>query len=295
MSEVCNVNYSTDLGVLYQGDCLKVLPNIEGGLVDCVFADPPFNLKKDYGEGIDDNLEEGAYLEWSYKWLDELIRVLKPGGSLFVYNLPKWNIHLAPYLSKYLEFKHWISIDIKFSLPIPGRLYPSHYSLLYFVKGSRPNVFNPPRLPIQTCRHCGGELKDYGGHKKKINPRGINLTDVWTDIPPVRHAKHKNRSANELSVKMLDRVLDIATNEGDLVLDPFAGSGTSLIVSEIKNRRWIGMEIGDCEPIKQRFVDFKREKDYLLSLQAQTNVLFTPEVLELREKFGHKNSGYRIE
>lgn len=285
---------TTELGKLYRADCLDLLPNLEPRSIDCIFADPPFNLGKDYGHKVKDDRSEQDYLNWCYLWLDELIRIVKPGGSLFLYNLPKWNIHLAAYLDRYLEFKHWISVDIKFSLPISGRLYPSHYSLLYFIKGPRPRVFNPPRLPLQTCRHCGGEIKDYGGYKDKMNPSGVNLTDVWIDIPPVRHKRYKNRGANELALKMLDRVLDISTEANDLVLDPFAGSGTTLSACEIRKRRWIGIEIGDCKPIIDRFSTIEEERQQLARIRSQINVLFTPEALALRSKNGHDSSRYRL-
>lgn len=287
--------FRTDLGSLYQADCLEFLPTIETHSVDCIFADPPFNLGKDYGKTVNDDLNEEEYLKWSYRWIDDAIRVLKPGGSFFLYNLPKWNIHLAGYLAEYLNFRHWITVDLKFSLPISGRLYPANYSLLYFVKGIKPRVFNPPRLPIQTCRHCGGELKDYGGYKGCMNPKGVNLTDVWTDIPPVRHRRYKNRTANELSLKMLDRVLDIATKESDLVLDPFGGSGTTYVACELRSRHWIGCEIGDCKPIIDRIQHPNTDKELLENARSRINILFTPESLTLRKRFGHKNGSYQME
>ena len=247
----CKLVFETSLGKLYQGDCLGLLPTIASESVDCVFADPPFNLNKDYGKRVNDNLEGSKYLEWSYQWLGECCRVLKPGGSLFVYNLPKWNIYYATFLGRQLDFRHWIAINIKTTLPIPGRLYPSHYSLLYFTKG-KAATFVRPRVPIPTCRHCGGDIKDYGGHRKWLNPEGLNLTDVWDDIPPVRHQKYKNRTANELSTKLLTRVLEMSTQKGDLVLDPFGGGGTTYYVAESMERRWIGCEIESCEPIIRR-------------------------------------------
>jgi site-specific DNA-methyltransferase (adenine-specific) len=96
------------------------------------------------------------------------------------------------------------------------------------------------------------DLKDYGGHRNKLNPEGLNLTDVWTDIPPVRHRTTKRRGANELSIKLLRRVLEIATEPGDLVFDPFGGSGTTYAAAEEMHRHWIGVELGDCEPIIRR-------------------------------------------
>lgn len=287
--------YATSLGKLYQADCIHLLRAIESRSVDCVFADPPFNLGKQYESKINDELDEEDYLDWTRAWIDEVVRVLKYGGSFFLYNLPKWNLHFAAYLSNFMTFRHWITVDIKFSLPIAGRLYPSHYSLLYFVKGSKANVFRPPRLPLQVCRHCGGEIKDYGGYKNCMNPKGINLTDVWTDIPPVRHRKYKNRGSNELSLKLLDRILDIATVENDVVLDPFGGSGTTYAACELKSRRWIGCEIGDCSLIVDRLSDLAVDRKLFKRIQSETNILFTQDALKLRKTSGYTNSAYRIQ
>lgn len=104
------------------------------------------------------------------------------------------------------------------------------------------------------CRHCGGEIKDYGGHRHAMNPLGVNLKDVWTDIPPVRHWKFKSkkRAANALSTKVLDRVVEISTIPGDLVLDPFGGSGTTFAVCELKKRHWLGIELDFADIIKHR-------------------------------------------
>lgn len=249
-----NPKIRTDHGVLYQADCMTVLPALEDRSVDTFFADPPFNLKKDYGGGVDDDLTEDEYLTWCHGWIDEGVRVLVDGGAFFVYNLPRWNMALGTHLASMgMSFRHWIAIDHSSCLPIQGRLYPSHYSLIYFTKG-KPNVFRRIRTPIQTCRHCGGEIKDYGGHRKAMNPNGVNLKDIWTDIPPVRHSKFKpdGRSANALSTKILDRVVEMSTNPGDVVLDPFGGSGTTYAVCEQRGRRWIGIEIGDTAAISAR-------------------------------------------
>jgi site-specific DNA-methyltransferase (adenine-specific) len=286
---------TTKLGNLYRGDCLDLTKPLPSESIDCFFADPPFNLKKDYGKHVDDNLSEQEYLEWCRAWIDEGVRLLRPGGSFFLYNIPKWNIHLASYLAQKLTFRNWITVELTFSLPISGRLYPSNYSLLYFVKGDKPNTFNPPRIPMQVCRHCGGEIKDYGGYKSKMNPKGISLSDVWTDIPPVRHQKYKNRAANALSLKLMDRILDIATVEGDVVFDPFGGSGTTYIAAELKGRRWIGVELSTTDAILDRFKGIADDKSHLEEIAKRKNVLFTPEALALRKKCGHSNDKYRME
>ncbi|HEV3259916.1 MAG TPA: site-specific DNA-methyltransferase [Gemmataceae bacterium] len=237
--------FTTDMGALFQGDCLEILSAIKDRCVDTVFADPPFNLGKRYGVYTDDQRPNSEYLAWCRKWLAECVRVLRTGGSLFLYNLPKWNVLLGAFLTEQgLNFRHWIAVEISACLPIPGRLHPSHYSLLYYSKG-KPKRFRRIRTPILTCRHCGEELKDYGGHRGAMNPNGVTLKDVWTDIPPVRHRKFKTatRGANALSTKILERVVEMSTLPGDLVLDPFGGSGTTFAVCQDRERHWLGIEV----------------------------------------------------
>lgn len=260
---------TTELGALFSGDCMAVLREITSAVVDTVFADPPFNLGKEYGKKTNDSKPDGDYLNWCHQWIDECIRVLKPGGTFFLYNLPKWNILLGAYLTNQgMDFRHWIAVEMKSCLPIPGRLYPSHYSLLYYTKG-KPKTFRRIRTPIELCRHCGKEVRDYGGHRGAMNPNGVNLKDVWTDIPPVRHwkFKSKDRKANALSTKLLDRVVEVSTVAGDVVLDPFGGSGTTFDVCEKKGRRWIGMEIDFADVIAERLsngeVHHHRNDDFI--------------------------------
>jgi site-specific DNA-methyltransferase (adenine-specific) len=275
------------MGNLYQGDCLALMPHLDSDSVDLIFADPPFNLNKLYPSNIDDNLKSAQYLEWCEKWIDECTRILKPGGSFFIWNLPKWNTYLAGHLNSRLTFRHWISVDIKYSLPIKGRLYPSHYSLLYYCKGEKANAFHPDRLPMDICPHCLGDLKDYGGYKDKMNPDGVNLTDVWLDIPPVRHKKYKKRNgANELSVKLIDRIIEMASDEGNLVFDPFGGSGTTYAVAEIKKRKWLGIEIGPTDDIINRFKNIQEDADYIAKLRKNINCLITKDDLKRRIENG---------
>ncbi len=284
----------TELGQLYEGDCLNILKSLPNASADLAFADPPFNLRKSYSSAMDDNLPEAAYLDWCRCWATELVRILKTGGSLFLYNLPKWNLPLGAFLMDRLTFRHWITVDMKYCLPIPKRLYPSNYSLLYFVKGKSPSIFHPDRLPIDCCRHCGGEQRDYGGYKDKMNPKGVSLTDVWTDIPPVRHQKYKRRAANELSLKLMDRILSLASNPGSVVLDPFGGSGTTYIAAEILGRRWVGMEL-DCAPICDRFTQIDKDRENMYKLYENKNRLFTKHSLRLRAQNGFVIGKYRIE
>ncbi len=268
--------FKTKFGSLFKGDCLTVLPLFASESVDTVFADPPFNLGKEYGRSVNDNKAQYDYLSWSKAWIRECSRILKPGGAFFLYNIPKWNIQLAAYMMEMgLHFRDWIVVDIKLGLPIPGRLYPSHYSLLYFTKGEH-KTFRNIRIPIQKCRHCGKDVKDYGGHRGSLNPKGVNLTDVWNDIPPVRHQKFKtkNRKANALSTKILDRIVEMSTRKNDVILDPFGGSGTTYAVCEKKGRRWLGIEIGSTSAIIDRLenddLDYHVNNDVVTRRRAKT-------------------------
>ncbi|WMD19948.1 DNA methyltransferase [Achromobacter seleniivolatilans] len=284
--------FKNALGTLFQGDCMDIMARLPSESVDMVFADPPFNLDKLYPSEIDDNLRKSHYLQWCEEWLAESIRLLKDGGSLFVWNLPKWNTYLSAYLNRHLNFRHWIAVDIKYSLPMQSKLYPSHYSLLYFVKGPRPTTFHADRLPMEVCPACCADLKDYGGYKDKMNPLGVNLCDVWNDIPPVRHAKYKKRKeANELSIKLLDRVIEMSTNEGDCVFDPFGGSGTTYAVAELKKRKWIGVEVGPVDGIIERMESLDEEAEYLDRLRAGYNHLFLPEMERRRKELGRWTVG----
>lgn len=278
--------FLTDLGTLYNADCIDVLRNQPDNSFDLIFADPPFNLSKQYDDGIQDDLSMSKYVSWCYKWMDECVRTLKPGGSLFIYNIPKWGTYYADFLNKRLTLRSWIGVNMKFSLPLAGRLYPAHYSLLYYIKGSKPTVYHNQRIPLDACRHCGGELHDYGGYKSKMNPKGVNLSDIWSDIYPVRHKNTKNRAFNELSVKMLDRIITMTTNPGDLVFDPFGGSGTTYIVAEMLNRRWVGSELGNCTIIQERFNNIEKDIVLLEQAHSETNRLFTDKTKALRRKNG---------
>jgi site-specific DNA-methyltransferase (adenine-specific) len=247
--------FHTDLGVVYNTDCLNLFAALKEASVDCVFADPPFNLGKDYGNGSDkDELEVGEYLEWCSRWIAECVRVVKPGGAIFIYSLPQWAYHLAVTLERQeMLFRHWIAVSMKGTFPRGRKLYPAHYALLYFTKGV-PKTFNRVRLPIPRCRHCGKDIKDYGGHRKYLNPLGLNLTDFWEDTAPARHRKFKARwHVNELKPVIPARCIEIATNEREIVLDPFGGGGSSFEAAQKLNRYWIGTEIVDCELIRSRF------------------------------------------
>lgn len=249
---------TTTSGALFEVDCLDLLGAIRTGSIHCVFADPPFNLNKEYGNGFRDEWDaDAAYLDWCRQWIAECCRVVAKGGAVFVYSLPRWAYHLAGMLeAKGMAFQHWIALSMKGTYPRGKKLYPAHYALLYFTKGA-PRVFNKVRVPVPACRHCGGDIKDYGGHRKHLHPDGLNLTDFWEDTSPNRHRSSKARpGVNELKPMIPARAIEISTREGDLVLDPFGGGGSTYQEAQYMGRLWLGSEIGDCAPIEDRFRSF---------------------------------------
>jgi len=220
--------FSTELGAVYKADCLDLFAALHDESIDMVFADPPFNLGKDYGNGAHHDERDGAeYLRWCFLWMDEAVRVVKQGGAIFVYNLPQWAFRLAPHLeSRGMSFRHWIAVSMKGTFPRGKKLYPAHYALLYFTKGA-PKTFNRDevRIPVPKCRHCKKDIKDYGGHRKYLNPLGLNLTDFWDDTAPARHTKFKARwGINELKPLIPRRCIQLSTNEGETVLDRSAAA-----------------------------------------------------------------------
>lgn len=242
--------FETPNGALYKSDCISFMKKIKDESIDCIFADPPFNLGKDYGTKFIDKNED--YIDWCNEWMREGARILCDGGSFFIYCMPSIAVRLVAELNRLLDFRHWIALTMKGSFPRGNKLYPAHYALLYYTKGT-PKTFNHLRTSIPTCRHCGGELKDYGGHRKMLNPLGLNLTDFWEDTSPNRHAKYKVRpGVNELKITIPERAVLMSTNPGDVVLDPFGGGGSTYQVCEQHKRKWIGIEKYDCAIIRKR-------------------------------------------
>lgn len=236
--------------MIFQQDCVEFLESLDEGTVDVIFADPPFNVGKDYGHDVDD--QRGDYFAWCAEWINAGARALSPGGAFWQFNIPRNNVHIGKLMvDAGLDFRHAVAVDWTASAPTSDRLLPRHQSLLYFTKG-KPRTFTRPRTPVPACRHCGGDIKDYGGKRHKIHPDGLAVGDVWSDIFPVMHAKNKHREANQLPERLIERILTISSNVGDLVVDPFVGSGTTAVVARRMNRVFMCADIGDIGPAIER-------------------------------------------
>lgn len=168
-----------------------------------------------------------------------------------------------------MEFRHWIAIKMKNGFPIKKRLHPVHYGLLYYVKRGKMLKFHVIRYPSPVCRHCGELIRDYGGYLKKYRTDKnsvplIQIADVWDDVNPNIHNKNRPKSINELPSTIPERVIRMATNKGDIVLDPFAGGGSTLSMAESNGRYWIGCELGTTVHAKNRILkEAKATKNHL--------------------------------
>ena len=234
------------------GDCLESFKKIPDNTIDMTFADPPFNLKKKYNS-YKDSLEFKKYIDWCEKWISEMVRVTKPTGSIFVHNIPKWLTYFSEILNKKADFKHWISWDAP-TAPMGKTLQPSHYGILFYAKKQKELKFYEVRYPHKRDRKTGILLKDYGGKKASLHPFGPLVSDVWTDIHRIKHNKKRDPHPCQLPIHLLERLILMTTDENDIILDPFMGTGTTAIAAKNLGRKFIGFEID------QNYVEISMKK-----------------------------------
>ncbi len=263
---------------IFNGDAIPLMKKIKSESIDMIFVDPPFNLNKRYKNNKDDHTESD-YLQWCFDWLDECIRLLKPSGTLFIHNIPRWLIPLGNHLNtRNMKFRHWISWDAMGS-PLGKTLLPSHYGILYYTK-SDAFKFYDCRIPHKRCVNCNEVNKDYGGKKYLMHPFGTLLSDVWTDIHRIRHNKRRDAHPCQLPEQLLERLIMMCTDEGDIILDPMMGAGTTVLAAKRLARKYIGMDIADiyCTITKEKLKEINPYDTngyvYTYNKIGQTNTSF---------------------
>ncbi len=229
-------------GEIVRSDVIEFLSALKKECADVVFVDPPFNLGKVYGRRSRkrDKLGDKEYTEFMEDVLMKCVEILKPGGSLFLYHIPLWANRLSGMIDGPLLFRHWIAISMKNGFARNQRLYPAHYALLYYSKGE-PSNFQRPKIPIARCRECDAVIKDYGGYREYMKD-GVNLSDFWDDLSPVRHKNRKHRVANELPLQIPQRALQISGLPGGVLVDPFLGTGSSAVAAMSLGMSFVGCE-----------------------------------------------------
>jgi site-specific DNA-methyltransferase (adenine-specific) len=260
------------------GDAIKIMRKIPDNSVDVTFADPPFNLKKKYNSYYDKHEVEG-YLSWCKKWLHEMVRITKPTGSIFVHNIPKWLIYFASYLNEIAIFRHWIAWDAMGS-PLGKTLLPNHYGILYYVKSDKFKFYDI-RMLHKRCRVCHYILQDYGGKKNQMHKFGPLVSDVWTDIHRIRHKKRRDEHPCQLPIHLLERLLLMSSDEGDVILDPFIGTGTTAIAAKRLGRKFIGIDI---DPKYIEITNRKLEQVEPTVINGCYVSIFLDDVITVRDK-----------
>ncbi len=224
-----------------QGDAIELMRQIPDNSVDMTFADPPFNLGKKYNSYYDKK-DVDEYIEWCKLWLKEMVRITKPTGSIFVHNIPRWLTYFASYLNEIAYFRHWIAWNAM-GAPLGKTLLPNHYGILWYTKQPKGFKFYDIRGMHSRCRKCGIILQDYGGKKNQMHPYGPLISDVWTDIHRIRHKKRRDEHPCQLPVPLLERLILMTTEEEDIVLDPFIGTGTTAVAAKRLGRKYIAIDI----------------------------------------------------
>lgn len=270
------------------GDCLELLRNIPDNSIDMTFADPPFNLKKKYN-GYKDSLEFKDYLNWCDEWIAEMVRITKLTGSIFVHNIPKWLSYYVKSLNEHAIFKHWIAWQAPTS-PMGNSLQPGHYGILFYIKDPNRAKIYEIRSPHERDRKSNFLKKDYGGKKAGLHPFGPLVSDVWTDIHRIKHRKYRDEHPCQLPIPLLERLILMTTDEGDVVLDPFIGTGTTAVAAKRLGRNYIGFDLDE------KYIEISQiniNKTQLYSKIGESWVSFhLGEVRTLRDKDWENLSDY---
>ncbi len=236
---------------LMKGDCLELLQTIPSEFVDFCFADPPYNLKKKYDKW-DDTLEIKEYFDWCDAWLSELARILKPGRTLAVLNIPLWAVRHFAHLSTRMTYQNWIVWE---GLSLPVRMImPANYVILCFSKGEPRGL---PGLDICTSkltdtRELVSLKESYCIRASCLSERtalGVQdrapITDLWWDIHRLKHNSRRVDHPCQLPPALMRRLIALFTYPGECVLDPFNGVGTTTLAAELLGRAFIGIELSE--------------------------------------------------
>ncbi|MEG4393782.1 adenine-specific DNA-methyltransferase [Microcoleus sp. BROC3] len=230
---------------LILGDVLEVLGSkIQDNSIDLIFADPPYNIGKNFN-GLKDKWEfEKDYLEWSYSWLNLCVKKLKDNGSLYLMA----STQSMPYFDLYLRDRLTILSRIVWYYDSSGvqakNFYGSLYEpILYCVKDKRNYTFNSSDILVEAKTGSVRKLIDY----RKATPSVYNSKkvpgNVW-EFPRVRYRMPEyEEHPTQKPTSLLERIIKASSNEGDVVLDIFSGTFTTSFVAKQLKRKSIGIEL----------------------------------------------------
>ncbi len=245
-------------GTIRQGDCIAGLEQLPAAVIDLAFADPPFNIGYDY-DVYDDRRDYPSYLDWTRRWMGAVCRVLKPTGTFWVAIGDEYaaEIKLIAQNDLGLTCRSWVVWYYTFGVNCTRKFSRSHAHLFHFVKDPRSFKFNDQAIRVPSARQLV-----YAD--SRANPAGRLPDDTWILRPqdvqhgfsPVEDTWYFPRVAGtfkeragfhgcQMPEQLLGRIIRCSSDPGDVVLDPFAGSGTSLVVAKKLRRRWLGFELSE--------------------------------------------------
>jgi site-specific DNA-methyltransferase (adenine-specific) len=241
---------------LYQGDCLENIKQVESGSIDLVFADPPFNIGYAY-DVYDDRRSADQYLAWTELWAAEVNRVLKPTGTFWLAIGDEYaaELKVAFHRGQGFSLRNWVIWYYTFGVHCKKKFSRSHAHLFYFVKDVKQFTFNDHAIRVPSARQLV-----YAD--TRADPKGRVPDDTWIlrpqDLPegfapdgdtwyvPRVCGTFKERAGwhgCQMPEQLLGRIIRTCSNEGETVLDPFAGSGTTLVVAKKLGRKYLGFEL----------------------------------------------------
>jgi len=242
--------YSHPNGEIWVGDAIVWLRSMEPESVDLIFADPPYNIKKAEWDSFESQQE---YINWSLRWIEQAARALKSTGTLYICGFSEILADLKHPASRFFRGCRWVVWHYKNKANLGSDWGRSHESILHFRK-SKKFTFNidEVRIPYgnHTLKYPGhpqAQTSQYGknnnkGHIWHPNPKGAKPKDV-IEIPTTCNGMHeKTAHPTQKPEELLRTIVLASSNPGDLVVDPFLGSGTTSVVAEQLHRKWKGCD-----------------------------------------------------
>ena len=247
---------------IHNVDCLSWLKQYKENNIDLTFLDPPFNQGKEYRH-FDDNLSEEKYWQFIFSILKEIHRISKEGAGIYFMQREK----NTQFVLQYLKNAGWIFQNLIIwkkktsAVPCKNKFSKSYQIIVYATKGKKANTFNKLRISPPLPPNYKYEREN-----------GIYLTDIWDDIRELTSGYFANEEAirgednarfhkQQSPIALLLRILLSSSKEENLILDPFAGTGTTLITANQLNRKSIGLEIDpkNIECMNNRLKMIKKE------------------------------------
>lgn len=250
VTESIAIAHQTNYGTLFCGDSLAWLATLADETADLVFADPPYNLKK---AAWDTFASQDDYIDWSLQWIQQAARILKPTGSLYIMGFSEILADLKRPSLQYFQACRWLVWHYKNKANLGNDWGRSHESILVLRKSASAKInLDSIRIPygnhtLKYPVHPQAATSQYGKGKAHDrwtpHPLGAKPKDV-IEIPTTCNGMaEKTSHPTQKPEELMRKLLFAASDRGDLVIDPFSGSGTTLVVAEQSGRRWLGCDI----------------------------------------------------